>query len=980
MFDRKPDPGRNPSPRIRSLLTPGLIRWLVVSMILAAFMLANTLYLLLNRLADRLDWTFFAAGKTSLPKIYQLMVLSHTGAGLLTAVLLAGFAVWHLPRIWKRRRRQTITTGIALVVVGLVLAVTGMFILTAAVAGQRPWAWWTHVICAIAAPTAYCLHRLTSYVRLSGRDLGRFGALLICLLLVLVAGHGTTNRGLRLTPEAREALAAGGNTGPGGRDRDVAALTSTAYTPESFVPPASPFFPSAATTTTGSYLPSRIITRGDLGRAERIEQDLDQYGFVVNELIGAETCDRCHADVVEQWSRSAHRFASFNNPFYEATINLLREHSTEPNEFVAAHQRSFPDTADREGMIKSKWCSGCHDPAIMLAGNMDKPIDRRTPQAQAGLTCLACHAIDKIHDNTGNGNYNISDEQEDPYLFASAVGGLRAWLHDSAIRVRPEVHKRQMLKPVFKTGEYCATCHKVSLDVPVNNYRWLRGQNEYDNWHDSGVARNASRTFYLPPTARQCQDCHMPLEPAILGDLAAKNGMVKSHRFLAVNTALPFIRGDSETIERVERFLQTGKLRVDVFALRTEQSDEPIMALDRSKPTLVAGESVEFTVVVRNLGVGHTFPGGTNDSNEGWLEVTLLDHNSRPLAVSGAIGPDGHLDPAAHKYHALMVDARGNPIHKRNAQDIHTAVYTRTIAPGTADGAHYALEVPHLMAGKTLTIRARLLWRKFDRAYTEFAYSTNLGGFKRFERCPDLPVTEIATDQVTLSVAAEASASPAGIAPSPDQWMRFNDYGIAHILQGNTRLAELAFDRVRQLQPDRLDGHRNLTRVAIRDGSIHRAYDHLRACEKLAPGDPQTAWFWGVVLQEDGRYADAAAAYRRVLQEFPNDRATWRNLGRTLYLDGEYAKALEALDRVLDIDPEDRVAHQHRMFCFRAMNDDKQAAIAREAFKRYAIDESAQQATLHYLLRDKDAEREKELIHIHELEITGLQEQVRSEK
>ena len=97
------------------------------------------------------------------------------------------------------------------------------------------------------------------------------------------------------------------------------------------------------------------------------------------------------------------------------------------------------------------------------------------------------------------------------------------------------------------------------------------------------------------------------------GDVAAKEGKVRSHRFVAVNTALPFLRGDQESIERIETFLQTEKLRVDVFAISTERHPEPIMAINRTKPTLVAGERVTVDVVVRNQGVGHPIPGGTND-------------------------------------------------------------------------------------------------------------------------------------------------------------------------------------------------------------------------------------------------------------------------------------------------------------------------------------------------------------------------------
>ena len=71
--------------------------------------------------------------------------------------------------------------------------------------------------------------------------------------------------------------------------------------------------------------------------------------------------------------------------------------------------------------------------------------------------------------------------------------------------------------------------------------------------------------------------------------------------------------------------------------------------------------------------------------------------------------------------------------------------------------------------------------------------------------------------------------------------------------------------------------------------------------------------------QKNGRYADAELAYRHVLTSFPDDRASWRNLGRVLYLDGRFDEALEALDQVLAIDPEDRVAHYHRMLSLRAL-------------------------------------------------------------
>ncbi|MEZ4700000.1 MAG: tetratricopeptide repeat protein [Rhodothermales bacterium] len=975
-------PSTRPAPpnRDRWFVSRPLRMVLRIAMALAVFMLANTLYLLANRLAEQLGLTFFAAGDTSLPALFQAMVLSHTGVGLLVVVLMLVFGIGHLPQVWKRYKRPSGLTGIGFTVLGLILGITGLFILTSSASRDNSWAWWLHVVTAFAAPTAYVLHRLRSRSnRPSTQAHWRFGGAVATLLLVLVVWHGFTNREIVLTDEARLAMEQGLHTGPGARDRDAASFAGDGFVPAGYVPPESPFFPAATTTTSGSYLPSRIITRDDLGAEEQVRAEISTFGFVKDTPIGAETCQRCHADVVAQWEASAHRFASFNNPFYEATIEDMRKNATESNPWVDRHLASFPDIgADGVGRAKSKWCSGCHDPALMLAGKMNQPIDRNAPEAQAGLTCLACHAIDTIHDRTGNGNYNIADEQEDPYLFATArSGSIGALLHDAALKAKPTVHMRQLLKPVFKSAEYCATCHKVSLRAPLNNYRWLRGQNEYDNWHDSGVALNASRTFYLPPVKRVCQDCHMPLEPAPLGDVSAKGGMVKSHRFLAVNTALPFLRGDTDTIRRIEAFLRSEKLRVEVFAVSSASRSEPIMDAAGTLPPLPAGEQVTVDVVVRNQGVGHTFPGGTNDSNEGWLEFTVTDDAGITLAISGYIDATGHLDPMAHVFKAVMVDKNSRPIQMRNAQDIHTTVFANVIGPGTADLAHYTFRVPEELAGRKLTLKARLLWRKFDRPYTEFAYRTNPVGFKRFDAVPNLPITEIAAHQVTLPVvdAAEIAGIPfipvsTAAADDPQAWIRFNDYGIGLLLENDTRGAARAFARVAELAPARVDGPLNLARTAFQDGNLTRAYQHLQACERIAVGDPRVAWVWGLVRQEDGLYGDAAAAYRYVLETFPEDRATWRQLGRTYYLDQQYEQSIEAYSEALAIDPEDREAYYHLMLNYRALGDEAQAALAEQAFEYYQIDESASEVARTYRLQNPGANLMVQDIRIHPLELT----------
>ena len=965
--------GRARAPRrLPTLLSPALKRLLAVAIAVSGFMVADTLYLLLVRLADRVGLEPFALGAASLPHFYQALLLAHTGAGLLLAGLMAAFLIAHLPRVWRRYHAEAAWTGASQAAVGLALTVSGLFILTAAASAENRWAWWLHVGAAMLVVAGYAAHRAVSHTPPSAARLGRFLGTAAAASLALFVVHGAVALG-----EVADGRMAGGRgaLGPGGPDRDVSATLrgefgSSGWVPGAAVPPESPFFPSPATTATGGFLAARVLTLEAPGeRADAIRTEAEARGFVTEARIGAGSCERCHADIVDQWAASAHRFASFNNPFYEATILAMRSEAVQPNRWIDRHLASPGNASDGVGRAKSKWCAGCHDPVLLLAGSMGREVDRGTAEAQAGLTCMACHAIDRIHDRSGNGNYNITDDAVDPYIFAaSAPGSAGGLLHDAALRARPTAHAARMLKPFFHESAYCATCHKVSLTEPVNGYRWLRGQNEFDSWDDSGVSHNAARTFYLPAERQTCQDCHMPPEPAVRGDLAAEDGMVRSHRFPAANTALPFVRGDSAALRRTEDFLQEEKLRIDIFAVRVPDADSPQLVAPRGA-SLPSSQPVVFEVVVRNLGVGHTFPGGTNDSNEGWIEFTVTDAAGRRVAASGLLGAEGYLDPYAHTFKSVLVDRDGNAIDRRNAQDIHTTVYANVIGPGSADLAHYELTLPSSLAGSTVTVTARLLWRKFDRAYSVFAFESNPGGFPAFDAPPDLPVTRIAADSVQVLVAPPGTRAADGGDAGPRDWMRHNDYGIALLLEGDLRRAAEAFARVEAMVPDRVDGPLNLARTAFAEGNLALAYGALERSEAIDPGNARAAWVWGEVLREDGRYEDAALAYRRVLEAFPGDRAAWRALGRTRFLEGRHDDALEALDRVLEIDPEDRVAHYHRMLALRALGRAEEAERAEAAYLYYGVDEAAQEVTRAFRARNPGANLMAQRIPVHRLEV-----------
>ena len=107
--------------------------------------------------------------------------------------------------------------------------------------------------------------------------------------------------------------------------------------------------------------------------------------------------------------------------------------------------------------------------------------------------------------------------------------------------MEPSLHRKTFMKPFMRTPEFCSTCHKVALIPALNGYRWMRGQNHYDSWYDSGVSGRAVRSFYDPPQPKACRDCHLPAYPS--GEFGSRGGAVHDHLFPAANTALPAIRG-----------------------------------------------------------------------------------------------------------------------------------------------------------------------------------------------------------------------------------------------------------------------------------------------------------------------------------------------------------------------------------------------------------------------------------------------------
>jgi tetratricopeptide (TPR) repeat protein len=740
------------------------------------------------------------------------------------------------------------------------------------------------------------------------------------------------------------------------------------------------YFPSSAQTVNGGRIPAKFFMQSN-------------------------ACQRCHADIYDQWYSSAHHFSSFNNQWYRKSIEYMQE--------VA-------------GVRASKWCAGCHDPALLFSGMFDAPIKDQIDraEAQAGMGCMMCHTITTVKSTMGQGDYLI--EYPKLHELASSENPVVRTLHDFLVKVNPEPHRRTFLKPFVRnqTADFCSTCHKVHLDIPVNHYRWIRGFNEYDNWQASGVSGQGARSFYYPPQPQKCADCHMPLTQST--DFGNIKGQVHSHRFPAANTALPFVNQDTKQFAATEAFLKDKALSVDIFALSSaappqssgavprpefstsfavgEEAETsgprgpagaavPITApLNKTDPIVRRGDSLRADVVVRTRKVGHFFPGGTVDAFDVWLELQATDENGQIIFWSGMVEDDGKgpVEQGAHFYRSLQVDARGNPINKRNAWATRALVYVHLIPPGAADTAHFRLRIPE-SAGNRITLHAKLNYRKFSWWNTQFSFAgmrdpaqpspdvtadydngrwiftaptDHVSG--PLKQIPVLPITTIAEDTVTLRVAPHSAPAPdARVVLAKEDWERWNDYGIGLFLQGDLKGSEAAFRRVSQIDPQNPDGWVNMGRANVQEGNLAAAREVLEKALALQPDLARTNYFYAKVLKDEGRYDEAIGHLRTALAKYPRDRVVRNEVGRILFLQRRYIEAVAEFQQVLSIDPEDLQANYNLMLCYTGLGQTDRAKEHEQRYLRFKADESSQAITGAYRREHPEDNNERQAIHEH---------------
>ncbi len=566
------------------------------------------------------------------------------------------------------------------------------------------------------------------------------------------------------------------------------------------------------------------------------------------ELRDVQTCGGCHLDVVAQWRTSAHAFASFNNPVYRLSVDRLRMEA---------------------GLKPSRMCAACHDVALLTDGAMDvhdvKPDDTR---AHAAITCQTCHGIVSTRPD-GNGSYALDTDEIPIPTTEDPVGSLAR-------------HRARVAPKALRTAELCGSCHRSFLDETTGNASAFFGMDDFTPWSRSEYGGSKATRIDAELAQNDCRGCHMQKEAAPQGDVSAKKGVISSHRFLGGHSWMAAMQGDAAQVERYRKFLR-GVASVDIA---------PGASLDDG---LLA-----FDVVIRNLLVGHRFPGGVMDAQDTRVEVVVTDARGRRLAADDS-----------HALRSEVLDKNGTPVKLRETHRFVTAVWNRTLEPRGVQAARYRLQVP-ADAVQPLTVTARLLHKSRNETLRRAACAESQTAFgqafttasKRFngvalDPCVEQPVTEISQARETLGRPVTSFVP---------LWERkyFHGLALSGALQEYADEARAPLLSALELAPDDLSKARVMAALAGLDGRQGRTAEAVEWCtkaERLTPGHPALDRLRGLALAQVWRWKEASVEFEKCVKKAPTDLEAWRLLAVALGSAGKDAEALEAARRGLELQP-----------------------------------------------------------------------------
>jgi tetratricopeptide (TPR) repeat protein len=676
-------------------------------------------------------------------------------------------------------------------------------------------------------------------------------------------------------------------------------------------------------------------------------------------LPSSESCGEggCHPDITRQWSGSGHA------------------HSEES----IFYQRALARAKRQLGERGAQWCQGCHAPfslhpsARTSESDPAEALRKRIESGKASVNCLACHAMTHVPEPTGNGRAVYSAPPVYP-LGKSRLAALR-WTHRFLLRVRPAPHQAALRTP--KSPNQCVSCHRLSVNIPQNRYKFLRYDETWGDWLNSPYSGDTIASVESGTAPKDCSACHLPKTEGY--DIS---GRMRDHALFGADTAKPVLRGDLERLRAVEKALQKDAFRLEIISLRrfdaSPRERETLMMPLAGRDILVRpGEDVTVDVLAENIGIGHAFPTGLPDLREAWIAFTVTDSRGRVRLVSDKREEAGlSADADVHGYGMLALNRLGEATTRGNFYEMVTLLHSRAILPGEGevsryrairpgegDVARYRFRIP-AGTGGALRLNARLSYRPFRASFLQAMFGEKEGN----ELLKKLPTTILAEHSVSLRVQEGRSRGSAPIsAPADDQReaSRLHLYGTALLLQNDLSLARRVLQRALNMDASRPAYQIALGRAFLAEGDLLAARSQLQKALNLdSSSDAAKAWL-GYTYRRMGQFETALSFLKPLSERYPRDRMIWFNIGRSYFQTGSYEEAAKAFRRMLDVDPDDAAAHFNLMDCYRRLRRLSEARREEAAYRVLRDDELPTHIIEPFLRDHPHIQRERLLMHEH---------------
>ena len=529
--------------------------------------------------------------------------------------------------------------------------------------------------------------------------------------------------------------------------------------------------------------------------------------------------------------------------------------------------RTSTSLIDEKGVQFSRHCEGCHNPVALLSGDLSQGMPKKRPFEEEGVTCSTCHSIHST-DTTGTGSYVMGT----PAVLVDENGApITGPVSDAEILAHLDRHSKAVMRPLYKTSEFCAACHKAAIPRALDDYKWLRAFSVYDEWQGASFTKQSPLPFYRKDSVSTCQTCHMAREAAArrLVRSRRQGRQLASHRWLGGNTLIPaYYKYDEQAAEArqlpQERPDGKGVLNVDIFALEKENAEPHpktirycIAPLGLTSFSLAPGETLIADVVIQNKGIAHSLIPEQRDFYEAWVDFTVKDESGKVLAESGFIQPDGNLDPSAHSFTNRLINTKGE------LNDLHQIWHNRVLAYNNTHPVR-----PLATGPLSLPPAQRHHWPVHHHCHRQLSpLQPALHRLRRWtarrasvSRCPS------STSPPRPAPFRSATTHRSRRLPTENkEWMRWNNYGIALLDAQQYEASVQAFERVAALRPDYADAYTNMAIVEISWERYNDAKPNLAKALALLPGDPRALYYRALVERNAGQVKEAIADFEAML-------------------------------------------------------------------------------------------------------------------